>query len=161
MNVLFTEEELTKYAERFLKDNFNIDLLIPIKRNNRLRTSLGRYVMDNASNPIRIELSGKLLTYGKESTIIGVLKHECIHYAYHVQGKDMRDGHPQFEKALQQFNAPSTESLKVGKFYTFECVGCKKRGETQLKRLAFKPEDYRTHCCQEKLRIVRETIYRG
>ena len=161
MNVLFTEEKLTKYAEQFLKANFNIDLSIPIKRNNRLRSSLGRYVMDAAGNPSRIELSGNVLTYAKESTIIGVLKHECIHYAYHIQGKDMRDGHPQFEKALEQFNAPSTETLKVGKFFIFECVRCKKRGETRLKRLAIKPNDYRTHCCQEKLRIVGETIYRG
>lgn len=158
---MFTEEKLTNYAEMFLKENFNVDLIIPIKRNNRLRTTLGRYVMDASGNPLRIELSGNVLIYGKESTIIGVLKHECIHYAYHLQGKDMQDGQPEFEEALQLFNAPSTETLKVGKFFTFECVGCKKRGETRLKRMAIKPNDYRTLCCQEKLRVVGETIYRG
>lgn len=158
---LFTEDELTLFAIDFLDEYFNLPLQIPIKRNNRLRSTLGRYVMNAQGKPARIELSGNLLTYGKKETIIGVLKHECIHYAYHVQGKNMQDGNPEFELALKQHNAPSTETLKVGKYYIYECEQCKQTGETRLKRLVQRPEDYRTACCKGRLNIVGEKIYRG
>lgn len=152
---------LIAYADRFLQDNFNIKLLIPIKRNNRLRSTLGRYVIDYKSRPVRIELSGNVLTYGSKETILGVLKHECIHYAYHVQGKNMEDGNPDFERALKQFKAPSTKTLKVGKYYTYECSECNKIGESRLQRLVRYPNDYRTSCCKAPLHITGEKIYRG
>lgn len=117
--------------------------------------------MDSHGVPIRIELSGNVLTYGTKETIIGVLKHECIHYAYHVQGKNMQDGNPEFELALKRLNAPSTETLKVGKYYIYECEQCKKTGESRLKRLRARPGNYRTSCCRAKLRIKGEKIYRG
>ena len=161
MRKLFTEKQLTDFATSFLKDHFDITLHIPIIRNNRLRSTLGRYVIDSNDIPIRIELSGNVLTYGNKETIIGVLKHECIHYAYHVQGKNMHDGDPEFELALKRFNAPSTETLKVGKYYVFECEQCKKVGESRLKRLAVHPSNYRTSCCKAKLRLTGEKIYRG
>lgn len=161
MRKLFSENELTLIAKDFLYEHFKLQLQIPIKRNNRLRSTLGRYVMDVHGNPVRIELSGNVLTYGKKETIIGVLKHECIHYAYHIQGKNMHDGNPEFELALKQYNAPSTETLKVGKYYTYECEKCKQIGESRLKRLAQRPQDYRTNCCKGKLRITGEKIYRG
>lgn len=161
MRQLFTEKQLSDYATSFLKEHFNISLHIPIIRNNRLRSTLGRYVMDSHGAPIRIELSGNILTYGTKETIIGVLKHECIHYAYHVQGKNMQDGNPDFELALKHFNAPSTETLKVGKYYVYECEQCKKIGESRLKRLVARPSNYRTSCCRAQLRIIGEKIYRG
>lgn len=161
MKKLFTEERLTVYAAAFLKEHFNIVLHIPIIRNNRLRSTLGRYVMDSHGEPIRIELSGNVLMYGKKETIIGVLKHECIHYAYHIQGKNMQDGDPEFELALKHLNAPSTETLKVGKYYLYECEQCLQIGESRLQRLANRPDDYRTSCCRAKLRITGKKIYRG
>lgn len=155
------DQYLIKYARKFLKDHFNIELKIPIERNNRLRSTLGRYISDVKGNPVRIELSGNLLTYGTEKTILGVLKHECIHYAYHLQGKDMRDGNPAFERTLQQFHAPSTHTLKVGKYYTYQCTNCKQTGESRLQRLARYPNEYRTNCCRSPLTITGEKIYRG
>lgn len=161
MKILITEKELLAYAIGFLQDNFNITLTIPIKRNNRLRSTLGRYVIDGRGKPVRIELSGNVLSYGSKKTILGVLKHECIHYAYHVQGKNMQDGNPDFERALKRFDAPSTETLKVGRYYTYVCSHCKRKGESRLQRLARYPNEYRTSCCRGLLRITGEKIYRG
>jgi len=161
VRILFTEKQLTDYAASFLKTHFNINLTIPIKRNNRLRSTLGRYVMNSEGKPLRIELSGTVLVYGSEETIIGVLKHECIHYAYHITGKNMHDGNPHFELALQKFDAPSTETLKVGKYYTYECEICHQLGESRLQRLAKYPEQYRTSCCKGRLHVIGEKIYSG
>src|SRR5690625_4692236 len=159
--MMISETELTKYARSFLFTNFNIKLEIPIKRNNRLRSTLGRYVLSSTGKPLRIELSGNILTYGTKPTILGVLRHECIHYAFHILGKNMRDGSEEFELALQQFNAPSTETLKVGKYFVYECKNCKTTGETRLRRLVDFPNDYRTNCCRGKINIIGEKIYRG
>src|SRR5690625_3848658 len=98
--------ELSTYAKHFLHTNFQINDMIPIKRNNRLRTSLGRYVFSTSGEPLRIELSGNLLKYGSKDTIYGVLRHECIHYAFHLKGKNMHDGNEEFERALRQLHAP-------------------------------------------------------
>lgn len=156
-----TTEYLTSYAERFLISNFEVELSIPIERNNRLRSTLGRYVMSSSGMPLRIELSGTLLNYGTKEVILGVLKHECIHYAFHLQGKNMRDGDPIFEATLEKFHAPSTRTLKVGKFYVFECRKCKRQAETRLKRLVSKPHEYRSLCCRSKIEVIDERIYRG
>lgn len=161
MSYLLSNEYLINYATKFLRENFNIKLSIPIVRNNRLRTTLGRYVMTNKGEPLKIDLSGSLLKYGTKESILGVLKHECIHYAFHIQGKNFRDGDPVFEATLQKFNAPSTKTLKVGKFYVFQCNKCNKESETKLKRLVHKPHEYRSVCCYGKIKVIGERIYRG
>ncbi len=161
MSLVFTENELKEIASTFLKENYEISLKIPVIRNNRLRSTLGRYVINNKGEPLRIELSGTLLTYGAKETIIGVLNHECIHYAFHKQGKPMHDGNPLFERALAKHKAPSTKTLKVGKFYTYYCERCKKPGESRLKRLVTHCDDYRTKCCRAKIILTGEKIYNG
>lgn len=154
-------DELTSYAAEFLEENFNVQLSIPIQRNNRLRSTLGRYVMEANGRPKRIELSGNLLNYGSKESIHGVLRHECIHYAFHIRGKNMQDGTPEFEQALEEFNAPSSNTLKIGKYYIYECLHCNKRGESRIKRIAQFPNNYRTNCCKSKLSIIGVKIYDG
>src|SRR5690625_1287632 len=158
---MVTEKELIDYAQTFLQGNFKLKLNIPIQRNNRLRSTLGRYVLSSKGHPLRIEISGNLLRYGTKASIFGVLRHECIHYAFHQLGRDMRDGSKEFELALRQFSAPITETLKVGKYYVFECGQCKKEGETRIKRIVDSPQNYRTNCCRGNIIVVGERIYRG
>jgi len=68
--------QLIKVAEDFLQTAYQLQLKIPIERNNRLRTTQGRYVIKHDQTPLKIELSGNTLDYGTEEAIIGVLKHE-------------------------------------------------------------------------------------
>lgn len=155
------ELQLQTYASKFLQDYFDLPFDIPVKRNNRLQRSLGRYLFNKDGEPVGIELAGNLLDYGTEKTVIAVLKHECIHYAFHLQGKEMSDGHPHFENTLKKYNAASTDTLKVGKYYIYQCVKCQQVNESRLKRLAKYTKDYRTSCCRAHLRIIGEKIYRG
>lgn len=155
------ERQLEQIARNFLKKHYEMDLEIPVKRNNRLRTTLGRFVMSSDKKPLRIEISGNTLEYGTKEAIIGILKHECIHYALHRKGKASRDGHPYFESELQKHGAPSTNTWKIGKHYIYVCNCCGKESESRLKQLMLTPSKYRTRCCNSKLAIVGERIYDG
>lgn len=159
--IKMTEEELFKKAATFLQENYGVSLHIPIKRNNRLRSTLGRFVLSSNNQPLRIELAGNTLDYGTEDAIIGILKHECIHYVFHMKGESGSDGHPSFEAELKKHDAPSTKTSKIGKYYIFTCNACGKKSETRLKRLKRFPHKYRTGCCSSKLTVIGERIYDG
>ena len=93
--------------------------------------------------------------------IIGILKHECIHYAFHMMENPSSDGHPFFESELIKHGAPSTKTTKIGKHFVFKCNACGKESETRLKQLNRTPYRYRTSCCQSSLTVVGERIYDG
>lgn len=159
--ISMTERELTEIAKQFLQSNYGLTLEIPIHRNNRLRTTLGRYIVSHQNEPLRIEIAGNTLTYGTKSAIIGILKHECIHYALHMKGLNYRDGNPQFEAELQKHGAPRTNTQMIGKYYVFQCVKCQKEGKSKNKQLVLHPTKYLTKCCNAKLIIIGEQIYNG
>lgn len=155
-----SEEELTEIAKQFLAHHYGINLTIPVRRNNRLRSTHGRFVIRN-NRPEAIDLAGYLLTFGARSTIIGVLKHECIHYALFLLGKDHRDGSAPFETELEKHHAPKTRSVMVGKYYNFICDECGRSTSTRRKRVVTTPQSYRTTCCHAHLTICGEIIYDG
>lgn len=153
-------EQYEKIAKQFLHENYNIQLNIPIKRNNRLSASLGRFIYTKKGSS-HIDLAGFLLDYGKEDTIIDVLKHECIHYAFYEKGLPFDDGEEEFEKELIKQQVSTTNSKRVGKYIQFECKTCKSRGETRNRRLIKRPQLYRTKCCHSPLSLITEKIYDG
>lgn len=155
------EKELTKIAQNFLKNNYGIDLNIPIKRNNRLRSTHGRFMINANQKPLRIEIAGKAIDYGTDEAIIGILKHECIHYALYLQGRAYQDGHPEFEGELRKHQAPSTNTFKIGIYYVFSCNRCGKTYESIRKQLAKTPSKYKTKCCQASLTVIGERVYNG
>lgn len=161
MSSVLAEDFLTIYAKDFLQANFNLKLTVPIQTNNRLRSTLGRFVVTRSGKPLRIELSARLLNYGTDDVILGVLRHELLHYAFFVQGKNYQDGDPVFEEELKRYRAPSTRTLKVGKYYQYRCIQCNQTGETNVKRIVKKPDEYRSNCCHSPIEIIGEQIYRG
>jgi SprT-like protein len=153
-------EELVSIANDFLQKNYRLTFNIPIKRNNRLRSSHGRFVMKN-NQAQRLELAGYLLDYGARDAIIGVLKHECIHYALFEKGMDYRDGSPVFEAELKKHHAPKTRTQKIGKYYLLKCRTCEKVISTRKKRVCDRPDQYRTSCCGATFMMVGERIFDG
>jgi len=155
-------EELTMFARQFIQKNYELELTIPIQRNNRLRTTLGRYVYQKQKNiPLRIELAGFILDYGASTAIIDVLKHECIHYSLHMQGLPCTDGHPYFEAELKKHGVSSTNRTMIGKYYVYTCNSCGNENVTKQKSVVQSPDKYRTSCCNATLIIVGERIYDG
>lgn len=154
-------KELEQYANHFLLTTYNMPLAIPIVRNNRLRTSLGRFLYNRKGEAVQIELAGFLLDQGVLPVIHDVLKHECIHYALFMQGLPHQDGSSVFEKELQRYSVSRTHTLKVGSVTEYMCMSCHKKGETKNNRLIKSPHLYRTVCCNGKLKIMGEKMYDG
>lgn len=153
---------LTNYAEKFLQENFGLSLAIPIERNNRLRSSYGCFVYDDKEGKaLRIEIAGLMFDYAREEAIYSVLRHECIHYALYVLKRPHRDGDAYFEAMLRRHHATSTNTLKVGKYFLFQCNHCHQTYETKIKRVAKSPGVYQSKCCASDISLTGEKIYRG
>lgn len=152
---------LRQYAEKFLKDSYNIDLKIPVKRNNRLTRCLGRYLSFSSGRPKTIELSGRLIDHGHKDIVISVLKHECIHHALHIIGKPWDDGQPYFERELQKHHSHSTNTLHVGKRNILKCVSCNKEIETGQKNVGNYIKNYESVCCEDDFVHIGHTVSNG
>lgn len=111
------------FANQFLMENFNMQLNIPIKVNGRLTSTMGRYLSKRSylGNviPDRIELSKRYLLAAlivdDLEEIYDTLKHELVHYALSVQGKNFSDGDYDFEHKLYELNISASGSTPARK----------------------------------------------
>lgn len=126
-----TEVQIEQFARKFLMEAYGMKLNIPITINGRLKRVLGRYRFFTSGEPIRIEISKEYLIRGNIEDIKGTIKHECIHYALHQQGKPHRDGTATFESELVKHGSHSTKTISVKmernyNLYKCECTVHKK-----------------------------------
>ncbi len=154
-------EDVIEEARRFLSENYNMDLRIPIRRNNRIKRTLGQFIrMDDKSDCI--EISGILLDYGGKTAVFDTLRHELIHYALFELGKPHRDGDPAFENELRKHNVNPTNTSEVyGPIVRFNCAKCGRSEFTTTKKVSVTPHRYRTKCCKAALINVRNDVIYG
>lgn len=162
MQQQITLDYLTNVARNFINNEYNIDLNIPIKINNRLRRTLGRYLENQSGKPSHIDLSNKLFIYAHQAVAIGVVKHEVLHYALKKLNKPSKDGEPYFERELERLQLPSSTNpnrsiMYVGKKYVFHCSKCHQELVSTIKRVKQKPNSYRSSCCKQRF-IYSKTI---
>lgn len=160
-----TIDDLTQIARDFLREEYDLPLEIPIKRNNRLSRTLGRFTFDYDWTPRRIDISGELFKYGADEAIIDTLKHELVHYALCVKGEPFDDGHPHFESELRRLSVSSTEQTSLGPSAVYSCDKCRKIQYTCSKRyvkaLEKSTRGYRTRCCNAPLTYIKTEIFDG
>lgn|SRR5699024_1734923 len=153
-------EQMKDYTESFLREAYGMKLDVPVKINGRLSRTLGQFVYNKREKkPISIEMSKKYLVNGKLEDIKSTLRHEAIHYALFVQGRDYRDGDDDFENELKKHNTHSTgtvhykrKRLKV----THEC-GC---GNQWIRQRSMNNK-YMCASCETTIKEVkREYVYR-
>lgn len=156
-----TIEELTEIASDFLRDNYVMELAIPIVRNNRLRTTMASYVRNPDYTPHSIEIAGYMFEYAAREALIDTLHHECVHYALHMRGEPHHDGQPHFEAELKRLGVGATETNIVGIYVVYTCEKCGKESETRGRRLLRDYQGRVTHCCRGEIQIVGERIYNG
>ncbi|MET3658465.1 SprT-like domain-containing protein [Sporosarcina psychrophila] len=156
-----TIEELTEIASTFLRDNYAMDLDIPIVRNNRLRTVMGRFISAYRGGATRIEIAGFVIEHGDRGIIIDTLYHECIHYALFERGEPNDDGHPHFESELREHSVGSSGINRVGPYIEYTCSDCGKEAQARGRRLLRDYRDRVTFCCGASIEIVGERIYNG
>lgn len=158
---MVTIEELTEIATDFLRENYDMELSIPILRNNRLRKTLGRYLATMEDAPLRIEIAGYVFKYATTAVIIDTLKHELIHYALHVRGEPNDDGHPHFEAELRKHEASSTKTNVIGLYYVGKCQGCGDATYGKSKRISEPNQRFTSICCDTPVDYVGERIFNG
>ena len=164
-----TIADLTEIANQFLRDEYGMALEIPIKRNNRLRRAMGRYIESYNEQdelvPDRIEISGEMFEYGADIAIIKTLKHELVHYALSLKGEPNDDGHPYFEAELRRVGADSTKSTALGRAALYRCTDCGVVDLTAtpryIKRIAESTRGWRTNCCNAPLAYIDTIICDG
>ncbi|MEM5846413.1 SprT-like domain-containing protein, partial [Pediococcus pentosaceus] len=71
-----TDLELTQLTRRLAKQFFNQTYPYEARFNRRLRTTGGRYFLRDH----HIEINPLMLSEFDEETLVGVIKHELIHY---------------------------------------------------------------------------------
>lgn len=155
-----TIDILAEWARNFLRKEYNLELGIPITRNNRLRTSMGSFVYSD-EGAVGIEVAGFMFEYAAKDVMLDLLKHECVHYALYTLGREYRDGYNEFESELKRLGISATETNKVGKYYTYECSKCGEEDDSRNRRLFDNPENYMTRCCGGKIKSIEVRIYDG
>src|SRR5690606_25071042 len=85
-----TIDELKRIADEFLTEHYGMTLDIPIVRNNRLKTHMGRFIgwryEEDEELSFSIDIAGFMFEYATDAVIVDTLLHECIHYALCMRG---------------------------------------------------------------------------
>lgn len=110
------KNELKEYASAWVKENYGIEMDIPVEFRENNQMALGRiraYIEDGVPRADKMVIDPKGLYYselvGDDSEVKSTIKHELIHYALIKQGNpEYNDGQPAFEKELKKHNVPSS-----------------------------------------------------
>jgi SprT-like protein len=127
------------FAIKYLKDEFGLELNIPIEINSRLTRALGRFRYRRRGKQLEarcIELSKDLLSHYNKETILAVLKHELVHYALFELGLPHDDSSSNFKAACISRGVPLQHQIKAcGKVHYYECPKCGKQYKTNVRKL--------------------------
>lgn len=154
---MLTHYQLEKYAEKFLKDNYNMEMEVPLELNARMSKTLGwfRYIRysDGSKTPSRIQLNKYFVENNDPVTVVDVLRHELVHYACFMLGKPFGDGDAYFENELKRLGVVSQDTIdkyeiksKPKSIVTYECMDC----GYEYKRRRKLPNDGVNHRCGVK-----------
>ena len=103
-------EQMTIFANNFLKDEFNLELSAPIEICGRLtRTGGSFHYNSRLKKSLKIKMSERfiacaLLDNDGIEAILDILKHELVHHALFELDKPCRDGDYEFESTLARLH---------------------------------------------------------
>ncbi len=121
-------EELYRCADKFLQENFGIELEIPIRLSKRMKSKLGAFQMKLQNKKVvskEIVISDSFLNNNSAETILDVLYHECVHYALYTLKKPYKDSDREFNETLERLGIAKTRTYKYkGQAYLYQCKKC-------------------------------------
>lgn len=134
--------QLQDFARKFLKDTYNLELVVPLKLNGRMKTTCGWFRYKKRSRvPVVVELNKFFVENNESDLVIDVLKHELIHYALFMKGIPCRDGDYEFEKELKRLGVVSQSTInqynvvsKPRNLHYYRCQESSCNKEYRLKR---------------------------
>ncbi len=111
-------EDYTQFANDFLQKEYNLTLIVPIKIDGRLKRALGSFHSTRASLPICIKLNKTQVILDRRletEYIFDTLRHELVHYALFMLGRNYHDGDDDFESELARLNIAASGSTSKNK----------------------------------------------
>ena len=116
--VTYNIYQLRQYAKKWLMDNYNMELIVPLQLNGRMQRTCGWFKHKRAWNmPTCIELNKFFVENNEPTLVLDVLRHELVHYALYMQKKPYRDGQAMFENELKRLGVVSQSTINK---YTIE-----------------------------------------
>lgn len=118
-----TNLELQNLTQKLSTEKFNRPFIHDVYFNQRLRTTGGRYHLNNH----HIDINPKMIDQFDMDNLVGVILHELCHYHLHLTGKDYHHGSHDFKALLQQVGGsryapiPATEQAKMVRY---QCQSC-------------------------------------
>ncbi|BDH63396.1 protein SprT [Lysinibacillus sp. PLM2] len=150
-----TDHELQTIVEELSIKYFNRPFIHKAYFNNRLRTTGGRYLLNNHN----IEFNKRSYDIFGIDELRGIILHELCHYHLHIQGRGYKHRDSDFRNLLKQVGAPrfcsTIEENKIKRKTSirriYECIDCKQQYPRKRKVDVNK---YRCSKCYGKLREI-------
>src|SRR5699024_6879435 len=164
---------LKKEMDEFIKKNYGVRLSIPVEWSSRMKVKWGYFKVYFERIPVRkngriikhrklkkegmkIVLNKNLIEAKSKKHVLGIAKHEALHFALCITGKQFKDGEPYFEKELKRHGLPSTavgtKTLDVvGKYWVWACKECGKIVLKGGKTRKDYSRGYVSKCCSKGL----------
>lgn len=147
--------QLRNYANKFLQENYNMSLEIPLTLNSRLKKTCGWFrsnvYRDGRREAKCIEMNKFFVENNEPTVVLDILRHELTHYALFALGKQFRDGEADFENELRAKGIVSQSSInkyniesKPVSLQIYECASC--HTEFKRKRALPRTGSYRCQC---------------
>lgn len=119
-----TDDELQVLVQKISVVFFEAPFVHQVTFNRRLRSTGGRYRLQDHN----IEINPKMYTEHDLATLIGVIKHELVHYHLHLSGQAYQHGSHEFKQLLKQVAglryAPKSQQNEVARKYHYVCYHC-------------------------------------
>lgn len=149
------DEQLQKLVEQISSEYFEKPFCHKAYFNNRLRTTGGRYLLNNHN----IEINRKYYEQHGLEELIGIIKHELCHYHLHIEGKGYRHRDRDFKDLSKKVNAPRfctplTDAQNItNRIYIYECQVC---SQTFIRRRKINLERYVCGRCGGKIQFSQK-----
>jgi SprT-like protein len=147
--------QLQDFAKKFLKDTYDLELIVPLKLNGRMKTTCGWFRWNKRTRrPVVVELNRFFVENNNSDVVIDVLKHELIHYALFMKGIPHSDGQYEFEQELKRLGVVSQKTIdkyditsKPRNLHYYRCQESSCNKEYRLKRaLKNQGRNHRCNC---------------
>ncbi|WP_099974333.1 SprT family protein [Lactobacillus terrae] len=120
-----TDKELTELIKKVSQNYFGKPFIHKANFNNRLQTTGGRFHLKDK----HIDINPKILDkYGKDE-LIGVIKHELVHYHLYISGLPSQHKDKEFKHLLKKvggsrYAPPMKSTVKSRTRHQYICSNC-------------------------------------
>lgn len=149
-----TDQQLQVLVQQISQVSFGRPFQHQARFNTRLRTTGGRYLLQNH----QIEINPKMLSEHDEATLVGVIKHELCHYHLHLMQSGYQHKDPEFKQLLQavggsRFAPAPAKRQRPKRRYLYQCLAC---GQEYPRVRRIDVSRYVCSKCHGHLKLMRE-----